>query len=167
MNKAGKNNSIEIVAIVVLRFFIGWHILYEGISKLVQPNWSSKGFLSESKWVLSGISEWIIHNLVVLNVVDFLNTWGLMAIGAGLILGLFTRLASISGAALLLVYYMTSPPLIGLVYSIPMEGNNLVISKTLIEASALFVLAASPYCSAVGLDLLRAKFKKQTYKTEG
>ena len=50
----------------------------------------------------------------VLNAVDFLNTWGLIAIGLGLILGLFTRAAAISGAILLFVYYLNNPPLIGL-----------------------------------------------------
>jgi len=149
-----KNKPIEISAITVLRMLVGWHILYEGISKLFNPNWSSIGFLSESKWILSGFSNWIISNEGILHFVDFLNTWGLIAIGMGLILGLFTRVASISGALLLFVYYLCNPPLIGMEYSVPMEGSYLVISKTLIEAVALVVLAASPHSTSVGLDLL-------------
>jgi thiosulfate dehydrogenase [quinone] large subunit len=30
-------------ALVILRLAIGWHFLYEGISKLLNPNWSSLG----------------------------------------------------------------------------------------------------------------------------
>ena len=144
--------TIQLTTLVLLRFLIGWHLLYEGLSKLLTPDWSSVGFLSESKWILSGFSEWIISNSSVLNVVDFLNTWGLIAIGLGLILGLFARTAAIAGTLLLLMYYLNNPPLIGLDYSLPTEGNYLVVSKTLIEAVALFVLALFPTSSIAGLD---------------
>jgi len=144
--------TLQLTTLVLLRFLIGWHLLYEGLSKLLNPVWSSVGFLSESKWILSGFSEWIISNSSVLNVVDFLNTWGLIAIGVGLILGLFARTAAIAGALLLLMYYLNNPPLIGLEYSLPTEGNYLVVSKTLIETVALFVLALFPTSSIVGLD---------------
>lgn len=151
----------QLVVLVVLRFLIGWHLLFEGISKVTNPGWTSSGFLQESKWILSGVSQWIISNSSVLQVVDFLNTWGLVAIGAGLILGLFTRLAAISGTLLLLVYYMMNPPLIGLEYSIPVEGNYLIVSKTLIEAVALFALVMFPTSSIIGLDVFVARFKNR------
>ena len=125
----------------------------------MNPGWSSAGFLKESKWILSGFSQWILSNSSVLHAVDFLNTWGLIAIGLGLILGLFARLAAISGAILLLVYYMSNPPLIGLEYSIPPDGSCLVVSKTLIEAVALFALALFQTSSIVGLDFFVARFR--------
>jgi thiosulfate dehydrogenase [quinone] large subunit len=147
--------------LVALRMLIGWHILYEGFSKLLIPNWSSIGFLNESKWLLSGLSKWIVSNPGVLNSVDFLNTWGLIAIGLGLILGLFTRVAAISGAILLLVYYLNNPPLIGLEYSVPTEGSYLIVSKTLIESMALVVLAVFPSGSFAGLDILVQRFRNR------
>ena len=125
------------------------------------PNWSSIGFLGESKWILAGFSKWIIANPGVLNAVDFLNTWGLIAIGLGLILGLFTKPAAISGAILLFIYYLSNPPLIGLEYSVPAEGNYLIISKTLIEAVALVLLAVFPTGSFAGLDILLQQFRKR------
>ncbi|HBL77371.1 MAG: DoxX subfamily [Bacteroidetes bacterium GWF2_42_66] len=145
--------------LLTLRILIGWHILYEGISKLLIPNWSSAGFLSESKWILSGFSSWIVSNTGILHIVDFLNTWGLIAIGLGLIVGLFTRIAAISGAILLMLYYLNNPPLIGLEYSIPTEGNYLVVSKTLIEAVSLLVLAIFPTGLFAGLDSMVSEFK--------
>jgi thiosulfate dehydrogenase (quinone) large subunit len=144
--------SIQLTTLVVLRFLIGWHILYEGLSKLVTPGWSSALFLKESKWILSGFSSWITSNPGVLNVVDFLNTWGLIAIGLGLVLGLLTRTAAIAGAILLFVYYLNNPPLIGLEYTIPSEGSYLIVSKTLIETVALIVIAVFPTGSVFGLD---------------
>ena len=145
--------NIQSTALIILRLIIGWHILFEGYSKLITANWSSMGFLRESKWILSGFSNWIISNNVILKIVDLLNTWGLIAIGIGLILGLFTRMAAISGAILLFMYYLNNPPLIGLEYSLPTEGNYLIVSKTLIEAVALVVLFVFPTGKNFGLDM--------------
>lgn len=156
----------QTTTLVLLRMLIGWHLLYEGIAKLLAPNWTSASFLKESQWILSGFSEWIISNPGVLQVVDFLNTWGLIAIGIGLILGLFTRLAAFSGAALLFIYYLNNPPMIGLEYSLPTEGNYLVVSKTLIEAVALLVLAGFPSGSLFGLDIYMSRFIKSKKNLE-
>jgi len=162
MTKTQPFTNLQLSALVILRFLVGWHLLYEGISKLLTPGWSSAGFLGESQWIMSGISNWIISNNNVLNVVDFLNTWGLIAIGLGLILGLFTTLASFSGAILLLIYYFNNAPIIGIEYTIPSEGNNLLVNKTLIEAMSLFVLAVFPTGSIIGLDVFinRLKIRK-------
>ena len=140
--------------LVALRLLIGWHILYEGFSKLLIPNWSSLAFLKESKWILSGFSNWIIAHPDLLKTIDILNTWGLIAIGLGLILGLFTRVAAISGAILLFIYYLNNPPLIGMEYSVPTEGSYLIVSKTLIEAVALVALAVFPTGLFAGVDTL-------------
>jgi len=152
---------MQIFVLVALRLLIGWHILYEGFSKLLIPNWSSLGFLKESKWILSGFSNWIISHPGLLNAVDFLNTWGLIAIGAGLILGLFTRVAAISGAILLFIYYLNNPPLIGLEYSLPTEGSYMIVSKTLIESMALVALAVFPSGAFAGLDMLISRFRNR------
>ena len=164
MNYTMKFTKLQLTTLVVLRILIGWHCLYEGISKLITPGWSSMGFLSESKWILSGVSGWIIAHSSVLHAVDFLNVWGLIAIGLGLILGLFSKPAAIAGTVLLLVYYLCNPPLVGLEYSVPLEGSNLVVSKTLIEAIALFVVAIFPTSKIVGLDLFVARLKNSTNK---
>ena len=159
-------SPVQAYTLVALRILIGWHILYEGFSKLLNPSWSSLGFLGESKWILSGFSHWIVSHTVVLNMVDFLNTWGLIAIGLGLILGLFTKVAAISGAILLFVYYLNNPPLIGLEYSVPTEGSYLVVSKTLIEAVAMVALAVFPSGSFLGLDILIYRFRKLNNKNK-
>ena len=155
---------IQLITLLLLRVLIGWHLLYEGVSKVLTPNWTSAGFLKESQWIMSGVSKWIVLNPEVLKVVDILNTWGLIAIGLGLILGLFTRAAAISGTILLLVYFMNNAPIIGIEYSIPTEGNNLVVSKTLIEAVALFALAVFPTGAIFGLDALFTKSKSKVTK---
>jgi len=138
--------------LLLLRFLIGWHILYEGIAKLLNPQWSSMEFLQESQWILSGFAQWIISDQGVLSVVDFLNTWGLIVIGLGLILGLFSRAAAVAGAILLFVYYLNTPPITGIEYTLPRDGSYLIVDKTLIEAAALCVLALFPTSKKFGLD---------------
>jgi len=161
MKEKNDYTPLQMTILVVLRFLIGWHLLYEGFSKLLIPNWTSFGFLQESKWILAGLAKWILAHDNVLSVVDFLNTWGLIAIGLGLIVGLFTRIAAISGAALLFVYYLNNPPLIGLEYTVPSEGSYLVVSKTLIESCALVLLAIFPTGTVFGLDMFVRKWNNK------
>ena len=46
-----KSNQYQFYGLVTLRFLIGWHFLYEGISKLLNPYWSSAAYLLDSKWI--------------------------------------------------------------------------------------------------------------------
>jgi thiosulfate dehydrogenase [quinone] large subunit len=156
MEKCMTYSRWQIALLVTLRFLIGWHLLYEGIFKILKPEWSSFGFLEGSQWIFSGIAHWITSNPGVLSTADFLNTWGLIAIGLGLILGLFTRVAACAGALLIGLYYLFNPPLIGLVTAVPMEGNYLIVNKNLIEAVMLLLIAVSPAARLYGLDSLFA-----------
>lgn len=139
---------------MALRFLAGWHLLYEGIYKLIHPEWSSIAFLAEAKWIFSGLADKIIGNAGLLSTVDTLNTWGLILIGTGLVLGLLTRPAAIAGTLLLMLYYLFNPPFIGMDSLAPMEGNYLVVNKTLIEAVVLLLIAVSPAAKRYGLDML-------------
>ncbi len=136
------------VLLIVLRFLIGWHLLYEGVYKFLDANWSASFFLAESTWIFSGIAEWIISDPVVLKTVDILNKWGLSTIG----LGLFTKASGIAGFILLGIYYLFNPPFITTGSTIPLEGNYLIVNKTLIEAVMLLLIAVSPSTRLLGLD---------------
>ena len=158
----GKNKTLNfgngLNWMVVLRVLIGWHFFYEGLVKLANPNWTSVSFLLDSKGVFYGVFVSIATHSNLLAVVDFMNVWGLMAIGLGLMLGLFTRVALISGIVLLGIYYLSHPPFVGLQYSLPTEGNYLVVNKLLIELMAMIVLLFYPTGRYIGID--RLIFKK-------
>jgi thiosulfate dehydrogenase [quinone] large subunit len=139
-------------ALVILRVGIGWHFLYEGITKLLNPDWSSLGYLMDSGGIFEGLFQSMAGNATVLNVVDFLNVWGLILIGAGLILGLFTRIATIAGMVLLAFYYLSHPPIVGITYAIPSEGNYLWVNKNLLELLALWVILVFPTWKQIGMD---------------
>jgi uncharacterized membrane protein YphA (DoxX/SURF4 family) len=140
------------IILTAMRILIGWHFLYEGISKLVMDNWSSYAYLMESKWLFSGFFHWIIAHPDILAVTDALNIWGLLLIGLGLFLGIFTRAASAAGIGLLLLYYIANPPFIET--SLPTLGLSFFINLNLIEAGILliFVFLKSDYLW--GLDRL-------------
>ena len=152
MRNDKKYSNWQLIALVLLRVLIGWHFLYEGMTKLANPNWSAANFLLESKWIFAGIFKGIAGNPSLLSIVNVLNTWGLILIGTGLIMGCLTRIATVAGMVLILLYYLCNPPFIGLYYAIPSEGNYLIVNKNLIEMAALFVLLLFPTGHIIGLD---------------
>ena len=158
MKKVELNYSrCQLTLLVTLRVLIGWHFLYEGVAKLSNPNWSSVGFLLDSKWIFSGLFQNMASNPSVLNTVDFLNMWGLVAIGLGLILGFLTRPAIIGGIILLTFYYISHPPFVSITYAMPSEGSYLWVNKNLIELFALAVLYVFPTSCIIGIDRFLCK----------
>jgi len=79
---------------------------------------------------------------------------GLVAVGLGLMLGLFSRWACLGGMLLLGMYYLASPPFIGLENSALTEGNYLIVNKNLIELFALWVLFLFRDSRYYGMDRL-------------
>jgi uncharacterized membrane protein YphA (DoxX/SURF4 family) len=158
-------NSTTIWIFTIVRILIGWHFLYEGIVKLFNPNWSSASYLMESKWLFSGFFHWLISNAATLRTVDLINTWGLIIIGFCLFAGLLTRFASISGALLLIMYYIASPPFV--YSSIPITSHFYIINYNLIEAIILIGLASLPGDYLWGINRLilfyHSKRKEQKF----
>jgi thiosulfate dehydrogenase [quinone] large subunit len=146
-------------ALVALRMLIGWHFLYEGLAKWLNPYWTSAGYLAESEWWFKGIFLDLASNPTVLTVVDYLNIWGLILIGLGLLFGAFTRIATGAGIVLLGLYYIALPPFVGLTYAMPTEGSYLIVNKVLIEMVALVVLLAFPTGRMLGIDRLIAVWR--------
>lgn len=142
----------QISWLVVLRIFIGWHFLYEGMVKVLNPNWTATAYLMDSKGMFSSVFNNMAGNAGLMNYVDFFNEWALVLIGAGLLLGCFTRLSCIGGIFLLLLYTLSHPALIGAEYMMPFEGSYFLIDKNLIELTALGVLFVFPTARLIGID---------------
>jgi uncharacterized membrane protein YphA (DoxX/SURF4 family) len=88
--------------------------------------------------------------------VDWSVRWGLVVIGACLLLGLWSRPAAFLGAVFLLMLYLSMPPWPWLPENLHVEGHYLFVNKNLIEMLALLVLATVPTGRWFGLDgLLR------------
>ncbi|HPO14650.1 MAG TPA: DoxX family membrane protein [Candidatus Hydrogenedentes bacterium] len=151
---------IQSTALVLLRVAIGWHFLYEGISKLLTPGWSAEGYLRGSRWIFAETFTKMASDPTQLFVVNQLNKWGLMLIGLCLVLGLFSRLVSLLGAVLVLFYYAAYPPLFLGDFGTVREGSYLIVDKNLVEILALCVLMLFPTGRYAGLDSFLARRKK-------
>lgn len=147
-----KLSEAQLSWLVILRIFIGWHFLYEGLVKLLNPNWTAATYLMDSKGWFGPLFVRMAGNPGLMNVVDFLNEWALVLIGAGLLLGMFSRLSSIGGMILLLLYTLSHPALIGVNYQMSFEGSYLIIDKNLIELVALGVSFVFPTARLIGID---------------
>jgi len=148
----GNLTRVQTAAIVVMRVIIGWHFLYEGLAKLTKPSWSAAGFLLQSRGPFADLFHWMAADPERLAVINQMNMWGLTAIGLGLVLGCFTRLASAAGILIILLFYLCNPPFPGYFYSIPMEGSYVVVNKNLVELAALVVVLVTGSGRAAGLD---------------
>ena len=141
-----------VIAITVLRVAVGWHFLYEGIAKLTSPSWSAAGYLKQARGPLADLFKWLASQPNLLANADLITMWGLTIVGVCLILGLFTRLASLAGIGFILLFYLCNPPFVGYFYSIPTEGSYLIVNKNLVELSGLVVILVTGSGRFAGLD---------------
>ncbi|HYN01847.1 MAG TPA: DoxX family protein, partial [Vicinamibacteria bacterium] len=152
VSEAGVAGRLQRGLLTLLRIAIGWHFLYEGHAKFMSGNWTSAGYLQASRWFLGGAFQWMASHPAVIALVDAVNIGGQILIGLLLITGTLTRAASLAGVALLLLYYLANPPLVGLGLAVPADGHYLVVDRNLIEMLTLAFLAALPVTALPGVD---------------
>jgi thiosulfate dehydrogenase [quinone] large subunit len=149
----GKLTRVPMIAMTVLRVAIGWHFLYEGIAKLTSPAWSAAGYLKQARGPFADLFKGLAGNPDLLANADLITMWGLTLVGTLLILGLFTRLATLGGIGFILLFYLCNPPFVGYFYSIPTEGSYLIVNKNLVELCALVVILVTGSGRFAGLDV--------------
>ncbi|MDL2266008.1 DoxX family membrane protein [Parabacteroides sp. OttesenSCG-928-G07] len=148
----------QISWLMILRLFIGWHFMFEGITKIINPSWTALPYLLDSQ---GPFSSWFIsmtQNPGLMSFVDLANQWGLLLIGLALTLGVFFRLASYGGILLLIMYTMSHPALLSVNYMMAFEGTYLFIDKNVVEIAALGVLCVFPTSRVIGFDSLLARW---------
>ena len=155
--------------ITILRVAIGWHFLFEGISKIIQGNWTSSAFLLNTTGFFSGFYHLIASSPALLMVTDMLNMYGLLIIGTALFIGIFSRYASLAGALLLTMYYFAYPPF-GNPMMNPSDGHLFMVDKLFIEAAALlflFFYREQGYSIDTLIEIYLSKKKSPVTSTEG
>ena len=158
----GRLSPAAMVAITLMRVFVGWHFLYEGIAKLTSSSWTAAGYMKASRGPFAALFRWIASQPNLLDNANLITMWGLTIVGVLLILGLFTRLASLGGMAFLLLFYFANPPFVGYFYSLPTEGSYLIVNKNLVELLALVVIFFTGSGRFAGLDrIVRAVFARR------
>ena len=147
--------------LVALRMLVGWHFLYEGLAKILNPKWTSMGYLMDAQGWFASFFHSMANNKGLMTVVDLMNEWGLFLIGLGLIAGCLSRLASLGGIVLVGLYCLSHPHFIGVEYMLPFEGSYLLVDKNLVELGALAVLYVFPTSKIFGLDGYISKLKNK------
>jgi len=150
---AANPTALQQTLLVLLRMGIGWHFLYEGYVKLINPAWTAKPYLENAFGPAGGLFHALAANAQAVTVVDFLNSWGLAAAGAGLMLGALTQIAGLGAALMLVLYYISHPSWIT-VPPMPAEGSYLLIDKTIVELLAVLTVVVFRTGRFAGLDAL-------------
>lgn len=145
---------MQLVALVIARVLMGWYMLYEGVVKLMNPNWSAFAYLNDSQGWFAPMFKAMASNPVLLNAIDFLNVWGLIAIGLGLVLGIFTRIATGAGIVLISLYCLSHPTLINAEYMMPSGETAMWVGKNIIFVFLLVILFVFPTGKTIGIDRL-------------
>ncbi len=132
------------VLLVLLRVSLGWLFFYAGITKVLNPEWTSGGFLKGAK-VFTGLYSWLASP-AMLPFTDFLNEWGLTLLGVSLIVGALVRLSAPLGALLMILYWI--PQLQGL----KPDPHSFIVDQHIVYALALLLFAALHAGRYWGLD---------------
>ncbi|GAB4319182.1 MAG: hypothetical protein Kow00127_11320 [Bacteroidales bacterium] len=149
---------------VILRVAIGWHFLFEGLSKVSHAGWSSITYLVDAGGPLAYVFHRMAASETAVSMVDQLNIWGQILIGLALILGLFERFALMAAAVMLALFYVAHPPFPGIDYLIEEQGNYFVVNMILIEFLAVWVLWYFPTSGYIGIKRLFNLPKKENHE---
>ena len=142
-------NRFQKISLFLNRVSMGWLMFYAGITKIMNPAWSAAGYLGSAK-TFAGFYQWFLRP-DVLPFTNFINEWGLTLLGVSLILGLFVRLTSIGGAALMMLYYFP-------VLQFPhVSAHSYIVDEHIIYALVLVALVVMRAGQVWGLD---SKFPK-------
>ncbi len=144
---------------VILRIFIGWHFLYEGIIKLYNPEWTSFGYLASAQGPLKQVF-YSMTNPAIINWIDALNVAALIIVGLTFTLGFFEKKGALVGIGLLAMYYLAHPPFPWL-DQLNTEGNYWFVNKNLIELAACLVIYQLPTGNYFGLERIFKKNKEK------
>lgn len=152
MKTTTKYSQSQTTALVALRILIGWYFMYEGIAKILTPNWSSYAYLIDSKGLFAPIFHFLTQSEGLMTAINLINMYGLTIIGFCMITGCFVRWVNFGAIALLLLYYFSHPPLIDVQYMIRPEGSYLWVDKNLVMLAAVCVQMVFPSSHIIGLD---------------
>ncbi len=99
--------------------------------------------------------------------IDDLTIWSLLVLGCLLMIGLFSRIAAVAAAGLILSFYLAVPPWPGVAELIETAGpeHSLFVNKNLIEVIALLGIAAMPTGQWFGIDRLVSGFCRRQRQT--
>jgi thiosulfate dehydrogenase (quinone) large subunit len=182
-------NTLQQIAIALLRIAIGWHFMREGWVKLATPGWTAEGYLSASVGPFAPMMHYFLASEAWMAFINVMMPWALFLTGLGLMLGLFTRIFCLVGIGLLAMFYFAMPPWDYALSEAALyttnewslfassmqqaqwagnqwagsEGNYIIVNKNLIELLAIAVLLMLDSGKIFGFDAaIRQWFSAET-----
>lgn len=149
-------------SVVLMRIFIGWHFLYEGIIKMYNPDWTSYGYLASAQGPLKPVFT-AFTDEALMGWVDGLNMAALIVVGLCFVLGIFEKKGALVGIGLLALYYLAHPSF-PWITQVNVEGNYWFVNKNLIELAACMVIYQLPTGHYFGLGRIFNKNKTENKK---
>jgi thiosulfate dehydrogenase [quinone] large subunit len=105
----GRAHSLSAWFVLALRLMMGYAFLHAGVSKLLTWPFDAAGYLvgaaGNSGSPLAGLYVWMGTTPWFVEFVNLAVPFGQVAIGLGLLVGAFTRLAAFFGAFMMLMFY--------------------------------------------------------------
>jgi len=143
------------LAILLLRLSLGWYFFYAGLAKVTNPAWSAAGYLGGAQ-TFSGLFAWFASPQNI-GWVNFLNEWGLVLVGAALLLGFGVRFASLCGITFMLLYYF---PTLHFPYA---GAHAYLVDEHVIVLVALLLLYTAKAGKYFGISALLARTRLSSY----
>ena len=137
------NKSAQIT-LLLLRVSLGALYFYAGITKILDKSWTAAGYIGSAK-TFPLLYAWF-GSTANIGWVNLANEWGLTLIGIALILGIFTRLASVFGIAMMMLYYFA-------ILQFPLVGtHSYIVDEHIIYSLVLLFFITSRAGEIFGLD---------------
>jgi thiosulfate dehydrogenase (quinone) large subunit len=148
-------NGWQQTILVTLRFAIGWHLLVLGYGRLASAAWLFETQLRAATGPVAPIFHWLAGVPWLRGAADHAAIWGAMTLGLLLMVGLFTRTATVLASALLAASVLAQPPLpVSGTLAATLAGHEMYVNRTVIEILALVVSLSFDTGRIAGLDLL-------------
>lgn len=137
--------SSQKTLLVLLRLSMAWVFLYAASHQVFNPEFSVTGFLSSTKTFHGVFAPFT--NPAVAPFITFLVAYGHLLIGLSLLVGLMTRLSSVFGIGLMLVYWMAHMD-----FPYISNANNFLLDEHIVYALVLGLVIAAHAGHVWGLD---------------
>lgn len=148
-------------SILGLRALMAWIFIQGGLAKILDPEWSSTGFLENSVVEANPFFEMFQFFLQHPEVVDPMVMYGQLLIGLALLLGLAFRFAAAMGGLQMAFFWLASFEG-GFMAGLPVE-HGFLVTETLVYVVLLFGLGAWGAGRLYGLD---TKIEEQEFVEE-
>ena len=133
------------------RMLMAWTFIYAASHQVFNPKFSAAAFLSHTKTFHDVYAVFTAPSIDP--VLTFLVSYGHLAIGLSLLFGLFVRVSSLAGVALLLLYWTAHMD-----WPFIENTNNFIVDYHIVYATVCLYLFATRAGHVLGLDGVFEKF---------